>query len=115
MYLVFNTTFRFSGAKRWLNVTSYSSLRTKLLNSHSSISGAVTVQTENIGEISGCMMYTTSEVAGRCVIVAATQDYISVIHYSNSRHTFSTLQVGNISLLIVMCVMFVKFKRSEEP
>ena len=84
----------FAGRKRWLSITSYSSLKTKLLNSHSSISGAVSVQTENVCEISGCMMYTSSEVGGRCVIVAATQDYISVIHYSNSRHTFSTVQVS---------------------
>lgn len=84
-----------AGRKRWLSVTSYSSLRTKLLNSHNAISGAVTIQTECIGdEISGCTMFTTSEVTGRCVIVAATQQYISVIHYSNSRQTFSTVQVS---------------------
>lgn len=46
-----------------------------------------------MGDISSCTMFTSSEIDERCVVVAATPEYISVINYSNSRKEFAVIQV----------------------
>lgn len=74
-------------------MTPFSSLKSRLSSSDNSITGAVKVTIENIGDITGCTMFTCSEINGQCTVIAATSDYISVIHYSNSRKEFVIIQV----------------------
>lgn len=94
MFVVDFAHWLFIGRRRTLSRTNYSSLKSKLSSSQNTISGAVTVTAECVGDISDCTMFRTSEVSGRCTIVAATPQYISVIQYSNSRKEFTVVQVS---------------------
>jgi len=88
------------GSKRWLSVTSFSSLKTKLSSCSNQISGSVKITIETIGEITGCTVYSTSEANGQCVVVAATSKCVSVLTYSHSKSSFSIMQVGGNDYII---------------
>lgn len=70
-----------------------------MCSSQNTISGAVTIVADKIGDIHNCSMFRCSELNGRCAVVAATPTYISVIYYSNTKREFTIIQVIVKSIL----------------
>ena len=96
-----------TGRNRWLSATSYSTLMNKLGNRQNTISGSVAITTDNVGKIQHCSMFSVNETGGRCTLVAATPDYISVLVYSTSQRIFNVMQVLcelNYSLFLICCL-----------